>query len=158
MPYSSNYCRRNRSSHNYNPNFPTPPRLRASTPQNVPSQNAPVAILRRGSAVNPTEPKRTSEAESSSGARRNRNISATTTTVATTAASTNIDSGGTGKNSASPTSSGASSSKQQSNRKGWKGKSNESRFLFKESEDGNFNSPNDERTTVMIRNIPNKYR
>ncbi|KAF3337380.1 terminal ear1 [Carex littledalei] len=149
------HSRRNRGSHNYNPNSPTPPRLRASTPQNVPSQNAPVAILRRGNAVNPTEPRRTSEADSISGARRNRNISGTTTVAA--AAAPNIDSGSSVKNSASPTSSGASSSKQQSNRKGWKGKSNESRFLFKESEDGGFSSANDERTTVMIRNIPNKY-
>ncbi|KAJ4748583.1 terminal EAR1-like 1 [Rhynchospora pubera] len=154
--------RRNRSGQNYNPNFPTPPRLRASTPQNVPSPNVPAAVLRRVNTVIPTEAKRTTtgtdSTTSASSSRRNTSVSAISTAAAAAAVATaTTTSPLSGKNSASPSSSKASSSKQQSNRKGWKGKNNESRFLFKESEDGKFSSSNEERTTVMIRNIPNKY-
>ncbi|XP_038971989.1 protein terminal ear1 [Phoenix dactylifera] len=81
--------------------------------------------------------------------------------------------GGSGSSYQSSSSSSSPSSKQQqqqqqSSRKGWKNRhgkngGGESRFLFKEveeteeEEEESASSCRDSRTTVMIRNIPNKY-
>ncbi|KAG1358920.1 Protein terminal ear1 [Cocos nucifera] len=154
---SSNYSKRSSGHQNY----PLPPRLLRTTrwvqgsgggaPQ-ASSSSSPgggggegVVLLKRTSTAGSSSTARNSNGGNggSGSGRRNK-------------------AGSSGHQSSSPSS---SSKQQSSSRKGWKshhGKNGggEARFLFKEAgeaEEESASSCGDSRTTVMIRNIPNKY-
>ncbi|XP_038987996.1 protein terminal ear1-like [Phoenix dactylifera] len=154
---SSNYPKRSSGQQNY----PLPPRLLRTTRWvqgsggGAPQPSSSSSPSGGGSGEGVVLPKRTS----------------TTTTTTSTARNSNGGDGSSGsgrrnKGGGGGSSSHQSSSKQQqSSRKGWKshhGKNGggEARFLFKEAgeaEEESASSCRDSRTTVMIRNIPNKY-
>ncbi|XP_072965679.1 protein terminal ear1 homolog isoform X1 [Typha angustifolia] len=144
--------RRNWSHHHHN--FPTPPRLLHSSTSSSPSGGnrrggERVVLLKRGTT-------------NTSSAASDRILPGDGGEGSAVRKTKSNSSGGKKNNCPSSSSSSSSSSKQQANRKGWKshGKTGaEARFLFKEGEEEEESGScsRDSRTTVMIRNIPNKY-